>query len=195
MAINRKKKSAEQAWPADHVERRPVSSLTPYARNARTHTEAQVAQIAASIREWGWTIPVLIDETGMLIAGHARVMAAQQLGLPDVPVMIATGWSEPQKQAYVLADNKLALNAGWDADMLRVELVDLKGGGADLEMLGFTAHELKKMLAEPEELNGDSGLDSGLQYQIIIDCTDEQDQAETLARLQGDGRICRPLTL
>jgi DNA modification methylase len=135
-------------WPADAVERRPVSSLTPYARNARTHSDAQVAQIAASIREWGWTVPVLVDETGMLIAGHGRVLAAQRLGVPEVPVMVARGWSEAQKRAYVLADNKLALNAGWDSDLLRVELSDLQEGGFDLGLAGFEATELEALLAE-----------------------------------------------
>src|SRR5450631_1478974 len=112
-------------WPADHVERRPLASLIPYARNARTHSAAQVAQIAASIREWGWTMPVLADEAGGLIAGHGRVLAAQKLGLADVPVMVARGWTDAQKRAYVLADNKLALNAGWDEELLAVELSDL----------------------------------------------------------------------
>jgi ParB-like chromosome segregation protein Spo0J len=120
------------AWPADHVERWPIERLVPYARNARTHSDAQVAQIAASIREWGWTMPVLVDESGLLIAGHARVLAARNLGIRDVPVVIATGWSDAQKRAYVLADNKLALNAGWDLELLKVELTDLQAMGAIL---------------------------------------------------------------
>ncbi len=115
-----------RTWPADAVERRFVSALVPYARNARTHSDAQVAQIAASIREWGWTVPVLVDETGMIIAGHGRVLAAQRLGIDSVPVMVAAGWSEAQKRAYVLADNKLAQNAGWDDDLLGPELGDLR---------------------------------------------------------------------
>jgi ParB-like chromosome segregation protein Spo0J len=83
-----------QAWPANKVERRPIATLVPYARNARTHSPEQVDQIAASIREWGWTVPVLVDESGGLIAGHARLLAAQKLGLVDVPVVVAAGWSE-----------------------------------------------------------------------------------------------------
>lgn len=86
-------------WPADRVERRTVASLLPYARNARTHSEAQVAQIAASIQEWGWTVPVLVDEDSQIIAGHGRVMAAKTLGLTDVPVMVARGWSDAAKRA------------------------------------------------------------------------------------------------
>lgn len=129
-------------WPADHVERWSIERLVPYARNARTHSDAQVAQLAASIREWGWTVPVLVDETGMLIAGHGRILAARKLGLTEAPVMIARGWSEAQKRAYVLADNKLALNAGWDPGMLAVELADLKDMAFDTQLVGFSDLEL-----------------------------------------------------
>jgi ParB-like chromosome segregation protein Spo0J len=146
------KRSAKPAsgpvWPADAVERRPVSSLIPYARNARTHSDEQVAQIAASIREWGWTVPVLVDETDGIIAGHGRVLAAKRLGLTEIPVMVARGWSEAQRRAYVLADNKLALNAGWDTDLLKVELADLQGDGFDLDLIGFNGDELADILAE-----------------------------------------------
>ena len=99
-------------WPAATIERRKVADLIPYANNARTHSDEQVAQIAASIKEWGWTNPILIDEAGGIIAGHGRVMAARKLGINEVPVMIAKGWSKAQTKAYVLADNQLALNAG-----------------------------------------------------------------------------------
>ena len=102
----------EEAWPADSVERRPLDSLIPYASNARTHSDEQVAQIAASMREWGWTNPVLIDGAGGIIAGHGRVLAASKLGFTDAPCMVAVGWTKAQKQAYVLADNQLAQNAG-----------------------------------------------------------------------------------
>lgn len=124
-------------WPADAIERRKVSALIPYARNARTHSDAQVAQIAASIREWGWTNPVLIDAEGGLIAGHGRVLAARKLGIEDIPCMIATGWSDAQKRAYILADNQLALNAGWDIEMLKVEVGELGIEGFDLGLIGF----------------------------------------------------------
>jgi DNA modification methylase len=138
-------------WPADAVERRSVASLVPYAKNARTHTDAQVAQIAASIREWGWTTPVLVDEAGGIIAGHGRVLAARKLKLPEVPVVVAHGWSEAQKRAYVLADNKLALNAGWDPELLKLELADLSAGGFDLALTGFDADELGSLMADPTE--------------------------------------------
>ena len=142
-------------WPADKVERRSVGDLVPYARNARTHSPEQVDQIAGSIKEWGWTVPVLVDEEGGLIAGHGRVMAAKKLGLQEIPVMVASGWSEAQKRAYVLADNKLALNAGWDNDLLKVELEGLKELDFDLDLTGFGADELAVLLAEKTEGNTD----------------------------------------
>ena len=140
-----------QPWPADAVERRSVDSLIPYARNARTHSDAQVAQIAASITEWGWTTPVLIDENGGIIAGHGRVMAARKLGIEEVPVMVARGWSEAQRRAYVLADNQLALNSGWDMDLLKVELGDLSEIGFDLDLIGFDDNVLGGLLEEQTE--------------------------------------------
>jgi len=138
-------------WPADHVERRPVAGLVPYARNARTHSEAQVQQIAGSIREWGWTIPVLCDDEGGIIAGHGRVLAAHLLGLPEVPVMTATGWSDAQKRAYIIADNKLALNAGWDDELLGVELAGLEADGFDLALTGFDRGELDALFGDEDD--------------------------------------------
>ena len=136
---------ADSPWPADLVERRAVAALVPYARNARTHSDAQIGQIAASVREWGWTTPVLVDEQGTIIAGHGRVLAAQRLGLEDVPVMVARGWSEAQRRAYVIADNKLADNAGWDEALLRIEVADLATLGFDLPLLGFPEDELANL--------------------------------------------------
>ena len=135
-------------WPADQVERRAVAALIPYASNARTHSDAQVAQIAASIRQWGWTTSVLVSEDSTIIAGHGRVLAAQTLGLKSVPVMVAHGWSEAQKRAYVIADNKLALNAGWDDALLGVEIAGLKDLGFDLDLIGFSDLELGSLLAD-----------------------------------------------
>lgn len=138
-------------WPASAVQMVPVSQLIPYARNARTHSDEQVAQIVASIREWGWTVPVLIDEDNSLIAGHGRLAAAQRLGLAEVPAMRALGWSAAQKRAYVLADNKLAENAAWDTDLLKIELSDLGGDGFELSLLGFNGDELAALLADKTE--------------------------------------------
>jgi ParB-like chromosome segregation protein Spo0J len=97
---------------------RPVAELIPYARNSRVHSEQQVSQIAASIKEWGWTVPVLVDDDGVIIAGHCRVMAAQKLGIESVPCMVASGWSDAQKRAYVIADNRLTEIAVWDDAIL-----------------------------------------------------------------------------
>jgi hypothetical protein len=136
-------------WPADQVERRPIEKLLPYARNARLHSDAQIAQIAASIREWGWTIPVLVDEAGALIAGHGRILAARQIGIETVPVMTARGWSEAKVRAYRLADNKLAELSSWDNELLGLELSDLRDLGASVELIGFDAVSLDKLIAGP----------------------------------------------
>lgn len=145
-----KKQEAGQGWPIENVERRATDELVPYARNARTHSDQQVDQIAASIAEWGWTMPVLIDEGGVILAGHGRVLAARRLGIEEVPVIVAKGWSEPQRRAYVLADNKLTLNGGWDEDLLRVEIADLELEGFDLDLTGFDKEELDGLLTEPK---------------------------------------------
>lgn len=139
------------SWPADKVERRPIGSLIPSARNARTHSDVQIGQIAASIRQWGWTIPVLVDERGEIIAGHGRVMAAQKLGIADVPCMVAEGWTAEEKRAYLIADNKLTLNGGWDDDLLREELAELGGAGFDLPLIGFGEDELASLLSGKTE--------------------------------------------
>lgn len=132
------------------VEYRGLDSLVPYARNARTHSEAQVAEIAGSIREFGFVNPVLIAEDGTLIAGHGRVLAARQLGMETVPTISLTGLSETQRRALVLADNRIALNAGWDEALLALELSDLKEAGFDLGIMGFEDGELDRLLAGAE---------------------------------------------
>lgn len=132
--------------PADKVEQWPIEKLVPYAKNSRTHSEEQVAQIAASIKEWGFTTAVLVDESGSIIAGHGRVMAARKLGMASLPVMVAKDWSDAQKRAYVIADNKLAINAGWDNDLLALELGELGDLGFDLELTGFTDEEIKALM-------------------------------------------------
>ncbi len=134
---------------------RRIGELIPYARNARTHSSAQVALIAGSIREYGWTNPVLVDGASGIIAGHGRVLAAEALGMTKVPVIELSHLSESQKRAYILADNKLAEQAGWDRDLLALEVADLAGLGIDLATLGFGAGELDDLLrsglADPRE--------------------------------------------
>lgn len=133
------------------IEYRKVSDLLPYARNARTHSDAQVSQLAASIKEFGFNNPVAIDADGMILCGHGRVMAAQKLGLTEVPTVCLSHLSATQKKAYILADNKLALNAGWDNDMLKVELEDLKFSNFDLDLVGFSTEELDEIMNQDEE--------------------------------------------
>jgi site-specific DNA-methyltransferase (adenine-specific) len=132
--------------PADKVEQWDINKLVPYARNSRTHSDEQVAQIAASIKEWGFTTAVLVDEQGGIIAGHGRTLAAQRLNMTEVPVMVAAGWSDAKKRAYIIADNKLALNAGWDNEMLALELGELKDLDFDLDLTGFTADEIAALM-------------------------------------------------
>ena len=130
------------------IENIAIESLIPYARNSRTHSEEQVAQVAASIKEFGFTNPVLIDEQGGIIAGHGRTMAARKLGLAEVPCIRLSHLTEAQKRAYVIADNKLALNAGWDEKMLALEFKDLQDMGFDLELTGFGMGDIDELLAE-----------------------------------------------
>ena len=128
-------------WRAEEVVIRPLDSLTPYERNANTHPEEQIEQIANSIRQWGWTVPVLIDEQGMVIAGHGRIFAAKKLGLDEVPCVVADQWSDDQKRAYVIADNKLQEGSQWDYSALASELRSLTDSGFDIDLTGISATE------------------------------------------------------
>src|SRR6516165_6832042 len=139
--------SLTRPWPADQVERWPIERLIPYANNPRLHSAADFDKIAASILKWGWTNPALVDENGTLIAGHGRVAAAAKLKLTSIPVIVARGWSEDEKQAYLLADNELAARAGWDPDLLRNELRLLQFSGFDLDLIGFKPDRLQEILA------------------------------------------------
>ena len=150
-----------QDWPAFNVEARPLDSLVPYARNARTHTADQVSALAASIEEWGCTNPVLIDEEGGVIAGHGRLLAAEKLRaagrkIEEVPVIIAVGWSEAQKRAYVLADNQLAIaGSGWDEDKLKFEMQELESLHFDLSLTGFSMTEITTILGDGVDITGE----------------------------------------
>jgi len=134
------------------IETLKVDALVPYARNSRTHSDTQVAQIAASIREFGFTNPVLVDKDGGIIAGHGRVMAARKLGLADVPCIRLAHLSDTQRRAYIIADNKLALNAGWDEELLSLELAELHEADFDMALLGFDAAELTLAMGFEEQL-------------------------------------------
>lgn len=131
-------------------EYRSVKELIPYARNARTHSDEQVAQIASSIKEFGFINPVIVDGENGIIAGHGRVMAAQLMGLKKVPCIVETHLTETQKRAYILADNRLAEKAGWDEELLQIELEDLRGENFDLDLIGFSMEEMEELFGEEE---------------------------------------------
>jgi DNA modification methylase len=135
-----------------HIQKWSVDGLLPYVRNARTHSDEQVAQIAASIAEFGWTSPILAGADGIIIAGHARLLAARKLGMTEVPVIVLEHLTEAQRRALVILDNRLPLNAGWDEEMLRVELESLREEDFDLDLLGFTDEELEDLLRDPEQV-------------------------------------------
>ena len=128
-----------------------ISELIPYVNNTRTHSEEQVAQIASSIKEFGFTNPVLIDEQGGVIAGHGRIMGAKLLNLDEIPTITLKGLTEAQRKAYIIADNKLALNAGWDEELLKVEIEALQEMEFDVDLLGFDKDELNGILGEEIE--------------------------------------------
>jgi ParB-like chromosome segregation protein Spo0J len=172
------------------IETLQTTTLIPYARNTRTHSEAQVAQIAGSIREFGFTNPVLIDGQNGIIAGHGRVMAAQKLGLAKVPCIRLAHLTDTQRRAYIIADNKLALNAGWDEEMLGLELADLREADFDLSLLGFDGGAIEDALnpeekVEPEEGNFDS------QYAVTVICAGEEQQQQIFERLTSEGLTCK----
>ena len=137
-----------------------TDALTPYVNNSRTHSDEQVTQIASSINEWGFTNPILIDEQGGIIAGHGRLMAANKLGLEQVPTITLVGLSEAQRKAYVIADNKIALNGGWDYKLLRLEIDNLESLDFDIEMLGFDEQEIDNIFNDviDIEIDTDDGL-------------------------------------
>jgi len=139
-----------QAWLADKLEHWPIERLLPYIRNARTHSEEQIAQIAASIAEFGFTAPILAGSDGVIVAGHGRLAAARKLALATVPVVVLEHLTPTQRRALVIADNKIAENAGWDDELLRLELADLQEANFDLALTGFDADELLEIMAGEE---------------------------------------------
>lgn len=145
----------------------PVADLIPYARNTRTHTPEQVNKVASSIKEFGFTNPVLVDAEKGIIAGHCRVMASQKLGMQQVPTIEVTGWTDAQKRAYIIADNKLALDAGWDEELLRIELEELKNDSFDIELTGFELDEINDLLGVVEDVYDDEDRKGNLEKQYL----------------------------
>ena len=176
------------------IEKISIDKLIPYANNARTHSDEQVAQIAASIREFGFNNPVLIAEDDTIIAGHGRVMAARKLNLSEVPCLRLSHLTETQRKAYILADNKLALNAAWDVDLLKLEIQDLMSEKFAVELTGFDLQELAKILDNQEDLELNEEKYSEV-FNVIVECSDETEQEKVFNRLDSEGYKCRVQSL
>ena len=174
-----------------------VSDLIPYANNSRTHSDEQVLQIASSIKEFGFLNPVIIDADNGIIAGHGRVMAANKLGIKELPCVDASHLSEAQRKAYVIADNKIALNSEWDNELLRIELNVLDEMGFDLDLTGFSADELAQLsndleIEEEKQSDGESYSEA---YSIVIDCIDEEEQEALYNEFKSRGLRCQVQSL
>ncbi|MDL2310367.1 site-specific DNA-methyltransferase [Peptostreptococcaceae bacterium OttesenSCG-928-C18] len=152
----------------ERFEKVGIEKLIPYARNARTHSKEQVLQLRASLREFGFVNPVIVDKDYNIIAGHGRVLAAKEEGIADVPCVFVEHMTEAQKRAYILADNRLAMNAGWDEEMLSVEIADLQGADFDIGLLGFDDAELNKLMSSDEDVKDDEfDVDSELEKPAV----------------------------
>jgi ParB-like chromosome segregation protein Spo0J len=173
-----------ESWPVD----RPI----PYAQNARKISEAAIAKVATSLKEFGWRQPVVVDAEGVVIAGHTRLLAAQRLGLKELPVHVAEGLTPAQVKAYRLMDNRSHEEADWDVELLAAELVDLSALDLNMNLTGFDEDELAKLL------NGAAPLKTleqqqQLTYRVIVECDDERHQAEIMKQLETQGFKCQPL--
>ncbi len=172
------------------IEKIPTDKLIPYANNARTHTDDQVAQIAASIRAFGFNNPVLVDHDLNIIAGHGRVMAASKLQLEEVPCLILSHLTENQKKAYILADNKIALNAGWDIQLLKLEMETLDA--SELKLTGFLESELKGLF-DDDEVKEKYENEEATSFEIIVECISEYEQRTLLEKLTEEGYKCKSM--
>ena len=176
------------------ITQKKVTELITYVNNSRTHSDEQVAQIASSIKEFGWTNPILVDGKNGIIAGHGRLLAARKLGHKEVPTIELSELTDAQKRAYIIADNKLALNAGWDDEVLKLEIQQLNDLNFDLTLLGFDEIELAKMFDEvvDEEPEGQNYQEV---FNIIVECSNEAEQEKIFNRLDSEGYKCRVQSL
>lgn len=176
-----------------------LDKLIPYVNNSRTHDDAQIAQIASSIKEFGFTNPVLVDDEGGIIAGHGRVMAARKLNLKDVPTITLTDLTDIQKRAYIIADNKLALNAGWDNELLMIELNALSDADYDLDLTGFSQEELSNLddlnKSEDKDEKQPKDVNYEASFSIIVECINELEQETIFNELNSKGYKCRVQSL
>jgi ParB-like chromosome segregation protein Spo0J len=178
------------------ITQRKTADLIPYVNNARTHSEQQVLQIAASIKEFGFNSPVLVDGENGIIAGHGRVLAAKKLNLDEVPTIELKHLTKTQKKAYILADNRLALNSGWDNDLLALELGELSDDGFDLNLLGFDVDELNGFNDVEEEKEKELKEETYSEiFNIIVQCQNEEEQESIYKKLTIEGLKCQVQSL
>jgi ParB-like chromosome segregation protein Spo0J len=171
-----------------------IEKLIPYVNNARTHSDEQVDQIASSIKEFGFRSPVLVGKDNMIIAGHGRVLAAKKLGLKTIPYIDCSDMTEIQTKAYILADNRIALNAGWDAQMLSLEIQGLAVSDIDMQLLGFTDKELDQYLGNAEDdVIGDETIDDGNKNLLMIECITENELQQLFDEMKERGFECKIL--
>lgn len=192
--------TAPRAWPAVEVVERPIGELKPHPRNAREHSPSQVRRIMASMRQWGWTMPILVDEADTILAGHGRLLAAQRLRIEKVPVMVARGWTDEQKRAYMIADNRLPELSEWDDDALKEQLAELDLSGFDVSLTGFDFddflvqdEEKEKRDAAGKKARRRAENEATAIFGIIIEAENEEEQAELLERFLEEGLTCRAL--
>jgi len=171
-----------------------TTDVIPYANNPRTHSDQQVSQVAASIKEFGFNNPILLDDHNGIIAGHGRLAAAQKLGMELVPTITLAGLTEAQRKAYVIADNKLTENGGWDYDLLAVEIERLAELDIDLALTGMDEIELAKMFDEPQE-NVVQEVDYAESFSVVVECSNEAEQEKIFNRLDSEGYKCRVQSL
>lgn len=179
----------EQSWPATETELRAIDALLPYANNPRVHDGAQIERLMTSIKRWGFTMPLLVDEHGTMIAGHARMEAAKRLGLKRVPVVVARGWSEEQRRAYVIADNQLGLLSSWDRDVLSREM-QLINDDELLRSVGFTDADMRA-LCDPDDLTGPPAEGSATalahRFLLLLEFDDEPTLQKHFDEMQARG--------
>ena len=183
--------SPARAIPArDEIELWPIDRPTDSAVNARTHPKKQIEELRASLRDYGQVWPILVREDGEIIAGHGRRVAAALEGLTEIKVLVARGWTEAQCRAFALLDNRIPLNAGWDATKLAAELQKVKADGGSPLSIGFSKGDLRKLDLEPVSTEPQL---QGLTFSVIVRCTDEEHQAQVLEMLEEQGLKCEAM--
>lgn len=175
------------------IEYKKIDDLIPYIKNSRTHSPQQIQQLAASIKEFGWTNPILLDGDNGIIAGHGRLAAARLLNQIEVPTIQLNGLNENQKRAYIIADNKLALNAGWDIEFLNLEIKDLQDAGFDLNLMGFSAEELKEFAPNEDKIIEDMDIKDESRNLLMIECISEHELQNLFEEMQERGFECKIL--